>query len=63
MKNFIIAILAIIIFLIGLISVLCEIFGLLDPEGYDKPVLYFFAITAVISFLVSWLLWKLSRQK
>lgn len=63
MKNFVIAIFAILIFLVGLFAAMFEVIALIDPEGVEKTIHYSFIITAVISFFVSWLVWKLSRQK
>ena len=62
MKDFVIKIFALVFLIIGITAALCEIIGLIDPEGYDKPVLYFFAVTIVISFLISCFLWKLSNR-
>jgi len=63
MKNFVIIVFAILVFLIGLLAAAFELIALIDPEGAKKSQHFIFVITAVISFIISWLFWKLSRQK
>jgi divalent metal cation (Fe/Co/Zn/Cd) transporter len=63
MKNFVIAVFAILIFLIGLLAAVFEFIALLDPKGTEKSQHFIFILTAVISFLISRFLWKLSRRE
>lgn len=63
MKNFVIAIFAILIFMLGLLATACEFMSLIDREGVEKEIHLTFIITAVVSFPLSRFLWKLSKQK
>ncbi len=63
MKNFVIAVFAILIFLIGLLAATFEFIALIDPEGTVKFLHFIFVIIAIVSFLISRFLWKLSSQK
>ncbi len=63
MKDFAIAVFAILIFMIGLLATVFEFIALVDPEGAGKTQHFIFVITAVVSFLLSRFLWKLSKQK
>ena len=63
MKDFVIAVFAVLIFLLGLLACILEFIGLIDPEGGEKALHFTFVLTAVFSFLISRFLWKLSRKK
>jgi hypothetical protein len=63
MKRFVIALFAYIILCLGICVALIAAIALIDPEGDDLNLRYFFGGTAIVSFVVSWLLLKISRQK
>ena len=48
MKNFVIIVFAILVFLIGLLAAAFELIALIDPEGAKKSQHFIFVITALI---------------
>jgi heme/copper-type cytochrome/quinol oxidase subunit 4 len=62
MKNTVIAIFAIVIFLVGLWATGLEFIALIDPEGGETTLHYIFVTTAIVSFVLSSSLWKLATK-
>jgi hypothetical protein len=63
MKRFVLALSAYIVFFVGFLATVLAIFALIDPEKDDLGLRYFLGGTAIISFIISWLLLNLSRKK
>lgn len=63
MKRFVIAAFAIIACFIGICAAIVVVIVFTLPTVDRFDVLYLYGGTAIVSFVVSWLLLKISRQK
>jgi hypothetical protein len=63
MNRAVLALLSYIVFFIGAFAALFTVGAFLDRETDTPDPGYFFGGTTVIIFVVSWLLFKVSRQK
>jgi len=62
MRRLVTALSSYIVFCFGILAALLTVFALLDPKKDELNSWGFFGGTAIVSFVISWLLLKLSRK-
>lgn len=63
MKDFIIRVFSVLVFIIGLMALMFEFMSIIAPEKSDSNQHYFLISTALVSFLIGYFLWKVASKK